>query len=170
MYGHWSYLPPVNQPGAPAVGAGGDGYRDVMDRKRAGLYPDTPTSAYPDGYLGTINSRRGDRLFDAVRRIGADKSYARGVHKGERMDPESYFWPKDFHPQIGLDYQAAGKKWTATGEGPQVLAHGGKHALTSPGQLSEYARKNGGVTDPQALRETDPKYAEKMRPFLPTWR
>jgi len=67
----WQYLPPYNfgAPGnANTVGGGGGMgpyFRDALDAKRS-AYNQTPESMWPDGYLGTINTRRGDRLLDSL--------------------------------------------------------------------------------------------------------
>ncbi|MFK0015811.1 hypothetical protein [Streptomyces sp. NPDC091027] len=120
------YLAPlgVPQPGTPTYGGGGRtdivGARNILDAKRLMTTGRTPTAEYPDGYLGTLNSRRSDRLGDKA--LGsrpmrsAQKNYTRGVHKGERADPGDYLWPDDFNPMTALEYQARGKKWTAHGD------------------------------------------------------
>lgn len=63
-----------------------------------------------DGYLGTITSRRGDRILDAVKHREGGRSYVRGVHKGERIDPQDYVWPDEFNPQSGLEAEAMGRR------------------------------------------------------------
>ena len=52
--------------------------------------------------LGTINSRRGDRLLDNLKTRQNQRSYVRGVHKGERIDPSDYFFPPELQPTAGL--------------------------------------------------------------------
>lgn len=61
-----------------------------------------------DGYLGTIRTRRDDRLLRSVQERVTERQYQRGVHKGERIDPGDYFWPPDFQPTNGLRAEAAG--------------------------------------------------------------
>jgi hypothetical protein len=68
-----------------------------------------PSAEYPDGYLGTIRSRRDDRLLDSIKSRVGQKSYQRGVHKGERIEPSMYFWPSDFNDQQGLQRQSKAK-------------------------------------------------------------
>jgi len=103
----WQYLPPYNF-GAPgnantAGGGGGMGpyFRDALDARRA-AYNRTPEAQWPDGYLGTINTRRGDRLLDNLKSRQNQRSYQRGVHKGERIDPSDYFWPGELQPMEGV--------------------------------------------------------------------
>lgn len=68
-----------------------------------------PSAEYPDGYLGTIRSRRDDRLLDSIKNRVNQKSYQRGVHKGERIEPNSYYWSPDFGAQSGLQRQMKAK-------------------------------------------------------------
>ncbi|CAB4123648.1 hypothetical protein UFOVP46_66 [uncultured Caudovirales phage] len=65
----------------------------------------TPEAEYPDGYLGTIRSRRDDRLLDSIKNRVGQKSYQRGVHKGERIEPSMYYWSQDFNDQMGIKRQ-----------------------------------------------------------------
>jgi hypothetical protein len=106
-------LPPYNQ-GAPGNantvgGGGGMGpyFRDALDARRS-AYNRTPEAMYPDGYLGTINTRRGDRLLDSLKARANQRSYVRGVHKGEQIDQSDYFWANALQPDAGLRRQMAG--------------------------------------------------------------
>jgi len=106
----WQYLPPYNfgAPGnANTVGGGGGMgpyFRDALDARRS-MYNQTPEAMYPDGYLGTINTRRQDRLLDSLKNRANQRSYTRGVHKGERIDPADYFFPPELQPTAGLTRQ-----------------------------------------------------------------
>jgi hypothetical protein len=82
-------------------------FRDAMDARRS-MYNRTPEAMYPDGYLGTINTRRGDRLLDNLKTRQNQRSYVRGVHKGERIDPADYYFPPQLQPDAGLRRMAAG--------------------------------------------------------------
>ncbi|MFD9947203.1 MULTISPECIES: hypothetical protein [Nonomuraea] len=170
----WSYNTFVAQPGGTTTGGGGGagtGYRDLLDAKRSGRVPAIPSAQYPDGYLGTIASRREDRLLNSVKAKLNQRSYQRGVHKGERVAPADYFWTAEVNPQAGLQAQARGTKWTAKGDAVERLAHGGKNALVSPEELGRLAAQYGvQVTDPAARRESNPQFAEQMRRHLPTWK
>ncbi|MEV4454416.1 hypothetical protein [Microbispora sp. NPDC049633] len=172
-YNTWNYNPPVGQPGATTVGGGGGatGFRDFKDAQRSGRVPSIPSAQYPDGYLGTIRSRREDRVLDAIKGKLNDRSYQRGVHKFEKIPNSDYFWPKDFNPNTGLQAQARGQRWTAPGDPVERLAHGGKNAITSPRELGQLAAKYGVSNyDPEARRETDPQFVASMRQHLPSWR
>lgn len=68
-----------------------------------------PSAEYPDGYLGTIRSRRDDRLLDSIKNRVNQKAYQRGVHKGERIEPSMYYWTQDFSDQSGLKRQMKAK-------------------------------------------------------------
>jgi hypothetical protein len=68
-----------------------------------------PSAEYPDGYLGTIRSRRDDRLLDSIKSRVGQKSYQRGVHKGERIEPNAYYWSMDFNDQMGIKRQMKAK-------------------------------------------------------------
>jgi hypothetical protein len=88
--------------GNTSVGGGGTPVapRSNLDYLRLGVGK-TPSAEYPDGYLGTIRSRRDDRgiptdtVLDSLKNRQNQRAYQRGVHKGERIDPAQYFWPKD---------------------------------------------------------------------------
>lgn len=109
----WQFLPPYNfgQPGNANTAGGGGGmgpyFRDALDARRS-AYNRTPEAMYPDGYLGTIQSRREDRLLDNLKSRQNQRSYVRGVHKGERIDPSDYFWPGAMQPDRRLMAVAAG--------------------------------------------------------------
>lgn len=108
----WQYLPPYGfgAPGdANTVGGGGGMgpfFRDAMDARRS-AYNRTPEAMYPDGYLGTINTRRGDRLLDSLKNRANQRSYVRGVHKGEQIDQSDYFFPPQLQPTDGIQRQMA---------------------------------------------------------------
>jgi hypothetical protein len=63
----------------------------------------------PDGYLGTIRSRRDDRILDSIKSRVGQKSYQRGVHKGERIDGSAYFWSPSFSDEMGIRRQMKAK-------------------------------------------------------------
>ena len=58
-----------------------------------------------DGYLGTIRSRRDDRLLDSIKSRVNQKAYQRGVHKGELIEPSMYFWPEGLSDMSGIERQ-----------------------------------------------------------------
>jgi hypothetical protein len=87
--------------GTPVTG------RSEMDFARMGVGK-TPNAEYPDGYLGTIRSRRDDRgngtdtVLDSLKNRQNQRAYQRGVHKGERIDPGQYYWPEGLGPDRSL--------------------------------------------------------------------
>ena len=79
--------------------------RSVLDGRRM-MYRRTPDSEFPSGYLGTIVDRRQDRMFDTLKSRINQRSYQRGVHLGERVDPGSYLWPEEQEPLRGIIREA----------------------------------------------------------------
>lgn len=149
----------VSQPGSPVQGGGGGVpnpfFRDLGDAKRS-MYRRTPEAEYPSGYLGTITSRREDRFLTALKSKLGDRQYQRGVHKGSRIDPTDYEWPKEFNPATGLRLQMEGKKFAPIGV-----------ALGVVGPTTESVIPASGARLQQTL---DPHRADQMRRLLPTWR
>lgn len=88
--------------------------RGELDAVRIGTGR-VPSAEYPDGYLGTIRSRRDDRLLDSIKSRVGQKSYQRGVHKGERIEPSAYFWSPEFNDQMGIKRQMKAKYDTEAG-------------------------------------------------------
>lgn len=126
-----------------AVGGGGNLARDQLDAARMGVAR-VPSAEYPDGYLGNVNSRRGDRLLDALKQN--NRSYTRGVHVGERIDASDYFWPPELGPQRGLKNEARGIK-TA----PMLSLAPPPH-LVNDGK-SDPTNNVPGVIDPQRVAQ-----------------
>ena len=71
-----------------------------------------PKRSIPDGYLGTIRTRRddkgkpysiGDTVLDSLKNRQNQRAYQRGVHRGERIDPAQYLWPENFQPDRRLN-------------------------------------------------------------------
>ena len=89
---------------------------DYLDNLRM-YWRRTPEATYPDGYLGTIPSRRGDRLMDGLKARTTNRPYTRGIHKGTRIDARDYFWPPEFNLWTGLECQMAGVKFAPPGLG-----------------------------------------------------
>lgn len=74
-----------------------------------------PSAEYPDGYLGTIRSRRDDRLLDSIKSRVGQKQYQRGVHKGERIEPNAYYWSEHFNDEQGIKRQMKAKQVNING-------------------------------------------------------
>jgi len=100
-------------------------FRNAKDQ-RLSAFGSTPDTQYPDGYLGTMSSnRRQDKLTNAVARAN-QRSYSRGVHKGERINAGDYIWPKEFNLLTGLVLESKGQKFAPTGAEPAMLTNDGK--------------------------------------------
>lgn len=139
--------------------SGGTGFvvgRDLLDSARIGEGR-VPAAEYPDGYLGTTRSRRDDRLLDSTRNRGQDRAYSRGVHKGERLDQASYFWPRGLDPQRGIRNQAMGRRTTP------VTSLIESQPLTNDGKPMPKDQES-------VLREIDPVQASLLGALRPSWR
>lgn len=91
--------------------------RSELDFLRLGVGRE-PSAEYPDGYLGTIRSRRddrgrpastSDRVMDSMKIRVGQRSYQRGVHRGERIDASDYYYPEGLEPDRGVRRQMRGK-------------------------------------------------------------
>src|SRR5213592_3951690 len=152
MSDQWQYLSPYGDP-QPA------GFTSLLDMRRSAAGPGrTPYADYPDGYLGNVNSRRDDRLLAHVQTRLTQRSYQRGIHKGDRIDPQDYYWNDVVDPEAGIRAQARGQRWTAQGTPAEQINHMGKNHLLTPEQLDRTAAQVG-VRAPQ---EIDPIRSAKM--------
>lgn len=133
-------------------------FRNGKDFALSG-YNHTPEAQYPDGYLGTITNRRQDKLQGAMERNN-QRSYQRGVHKGERIDPGDYLWPSEFNNQTALKLQAQGKKFAPPGAEPV--------RMTNDGKLGLRGITRNVVTAQQA--EIDAQRVSQLRSLKPSWR
>ena len=136
-------------------------FRDAKDRQLA-AFGASPDTNYPDGYLGTqpSTSRRSDKLLDSVHRAN-QRSYSRGVHKGERINPGDYLWPKEFNLLTGVEYEAQGLKWSPQGYIPKVLTNDGK---MGPRGIPT------GDFDRQHMEIVDRNRQSMLSNLLPNWR
>jgi hypothetical protein len=176
---NWQYATPVNipSPGTQVLANGGGstslvGARDIMDARRMMAGDVIPSAAYPDGYLGTIVSRQSDKMLQNVQSRLNQRNYQRGVHKGERVDPRDYYWTDDVNPQVALEAQARGEKWTQKGNIVEVLAHMGKvDTQHNPAEMAALYNRLGIVDTniPQAV-VVDPNRTNRKAAMLPTWR
>lgn len=174
MSNDWQFLAPmgVPQPGTPTVGGGGTyervGYRDILDARRSVATPRTPDAEYPDGYLGNVASRREDRLLSAVKSRLTERSYQRGVHKGEKIPAGDYMWPDNFNPMSALEAQARGtKRWGPVGSLPvEQINHMGKNHMLAPEDLNQVAaRHNVNIPEPVTAQR-----AAQLQGLRPTWK
>jgi hypothetical protein len=146
-------------------GGGGDPpepwWRDQLDFRRS-MFRRTPEAEYPDGYLGTIRTRRDDKLLDSLKNRVTQRSYQRGVHKGERIDPGDYLWPAQWQPDRGLAIEATGMRQAPVG---QITDR------QSPAGLGLYPRGFGSLgaagSGPAII---DPKRVAQLQRMMPSWR
>jgi len=140
---NWQYLGGNGFTGSYATTGGGGtpiSGRSEMDFLRMGVGK-TPSAEYPDGYLGTIRSRRDDRsngtdtVLDSLKNRQNQRAYQRGVHKGERIDPGQYYWPEGLEP----DRRMAVK--------PRIIDNNGVLNMMVP----RYTPNGGLVVPPTAL-------------------
>ena len=174
---NWQYLTPmeIGQPGSNVRANGGAGaqalhFRNPLDAQRAAMGNRVPSAEYPDGYLGTINSRREDRLLNSIKGRLTQRNYQRGVHKGERIDPQDYYWADDVRPDIGLEYQAMGLRWTQSGTPVERLTALGTAELASPAHRDALTRQFGVDDRSRVAQIIDPERQTRMRRLMPNWR
>lgn len=175
------YNPPYSQAQAGAItytgGSGGtlmSGARDILDARRLMDTGHVPSAEYPDGYLGTIGAgtRRQDRLLNNIGNRATQKSYQRGVHKGERIDPADYYWTADVHPAAALQAQARGERWTQRGSmiGSPLVNDGKSETLVSTQARFATAQRvyTQEITPPYtAINE---QRRQQLLRFQPAWR
>lgn len=141
------------------VATGGTGQvptRDAMDSLRLGQARN-PDADYPDGYLGTIRSRWDDKVGESVYQRENTRPYSRGVHKGERIGVQSYFWPSEWHPQRGVENQLRGGP-RQTPVGIDVL----------PVPLINDGKAN--IVETHSPQQFDPVRASLLQRLRPSWR
>lgn len=165
------YLAPMglSQPGSPVQGGGGSAlaisFRDPIDAARSMQGVRAPQAEYPDGYLGTINSRREDRMLNSLKKNLNQRAYQRGVHKGERIDPGDYFWPDEYSNDAGLMRQMAAVADVSTGGRVFMTERAAPH-----GTLSERLTVLGErMPRGSELLELDPRAVSNLDRLRPAW-
>ena len=121
---NWQALGAGGMYGGYSMGGGGGNTihdvsgRSLLDEARMGTGR-VPSAEYPDGYVGTIRSRRDDKgkpnsvseaVLNSIQSRVNQRSYQRGVHKGERIDPGDYVWPQEWSNETGVMNQMRGRK------------------------------------------------------------
>jgi hypothetical protein len=143
--------------------------RSELDFMRMGVGRQ-PSAEYPDGYLGPIRSRRDDRgrpssvsdkVLDGLKvRIG-QRSYQRGVHRGERIDASDYYYPAGLENTRGIARQMKAVK---DGNVYRV-ERGVENAMAAPApHLPNDGKANMRSTAPQALNKQRVDQMARMRP------
>jgi hypothetical protein len=148
-------------------GFGGPVARGELDAIRIGTGR-VPAAEYPDGYLGTIRSRRDDRILDSVKSRLNQKAYQRGVHKGERIEPSQYFWPAEFNDNMGLQRQAKAKQVNVNGVWVyQIPRNGPQTYLTPAPHLVNDGKSNMRSDAPGTINQIR---ANALNYLKPVWR
>jgi len=146
--------------------------RSELDYLRLGVGR-APQAEYPDGYLGTIRSRRDDRGRDSSAsdrvlnslkvRIG-QRSYQRGVHRGERIDVQDYYYPEGLENSRGIARQMKGKRVGNTIQTKRNV----EDAMIAPApHLPNDGKANIRSTSPMAL---DKRRVDQVARMRPAWR
>lgn len=174
-FNQW-YEPSAGYPGgnAPFRSADTGGpqpvFRDQLDATRS-MFRRTPDAEYPDGYAGTVNTKRQDRLRHSGSVRQDNKPYSRGVHKGERLNESDYFWPAEMQPYDGLEAQRVGTKWVPPGLLMEVGAIPTSQYGETPVSMARVGTKGvprGGTVN-WSQKGADPDRRAKLSGMLPPW-
>lgn len=126
-----------------------------------------PSAEYPDGYLGTIRSRRDDRILDSIKSRIGQKSYQRGVHKGERIEPSAYHWSPEFNDMSGISRQMKAKQVLVNGVFIWQIPKSAPLAHLVPAPHLVNDGKANTVSDAPATIDRD--RADRMAYLKPVW-
>jgi hypothetical protein len=148
-------------------GAGTPVARSDLDAIRIGTGR-VPSAEYPDGYLGTIRSRRDDRILDSVKNRVNQKAYQRGVHKGERIEPSSYFWAPEFGAEDGLRRQMKAVYTNINGAMQYMTPRAGLDIRLTPApHLVNDGKSNMRSDQPGVINV---RRADQLNYLKPVWR
>ncbi|CAB5218886.1 hypothetical protein UFOVP221_4 [uncultured Caudovirales phage] len=148
-------------------GAGTPIARSDLDSIRIGTGR-VPSAEYPDGYLGTIRSRRDDRILDSVKNRVNQKSYQRGVHKGERIEPSSYFWAPEFGAEDGIRRQMKAVYTNVNGALQYLTPRAGLDIRLTPApHLVNDGKSNMRSDQPGVINV---RRADQLNYLKPVWR
>ena len=146
--------------------------RSELDFLRLGVGR-APQAEYPDGYLGTIRSRRDDRgrssstsdtVLDALKVRVGQRTYQRGVHRGERIDVQDNYYPEVLDPMRGIARQMkAVKKGNVYMSKRNV-----EDAMAAPApHLPNDGKANMRSTSPMSL---DKRRVDQIARMRPAWK
>lgn len=124
-----------------------------LDAARQG-FARTPSAEYPDGYLGTFRSRNDDKIISSLKSRVNQRSYQRGVHKGERIDQSDYYWPPELQPDRGLRNVARRMRTTF------------EETLTPPPHLPNDGKAGVVADEPGRI---DLKRKQQLARLMPRW-
>ena len=146
-------------------GSGGPAVRDNLDFQRLGVGR-VPSAEYPDGYLGTLTTRRrDDKLLDSLKNNVNKKAYQRGVHKGERIEPSGYYWPTELQPTRGLSRQMNAKMDNANGTVVYRVARNSPVVeLTPAPHLVNDGKANVSANVPAEFHPRTAKHFQHLKP------
>jgi hypothetical protein len=145
--------------------------RGELDFMRMGVGRE-PSAEYPDGYLGTIRTRRDDRgrpnsvseqVMAGLKVRQTQRGYQRGVHRGERIDPGDYYLPDELSMDRGIRRQmaAAKKGFPSTRFAPVFMLAPAPH-LPNDG-------KAGPIAKSDAPYEMNSRRVSQLRNMKPMW-
>lgn len=146
--------------------------RSELDFLRMGVGR-APQAEYPDGYLGTIRTRRddkgrdssaSDRLLNSVKVRVGQRSYQRGVHRGERIDVQDYYYPQGLDPARGIRRQMKASK---VGNVYMSKRNVEDAMIAPPPHLPNDGKANIRSTSPMAL---DKRRVDQVARMRPSWR
>lgn len=146
--------------------------RSELDFLRLGVGR-APQAEYPDGYLGTIRSRRDDRgrpngtsekVLNSLKVRVGQRSYQRGVHRGERIDASDYYYPEGLDNMRGIARQMKASK-----KGNVYLSKRNvEDASVMPApHLPNDGKANMRSTSPMSL---DKRRTDQMARMRPNWK
>jgi hypothetical protein len=146
--------------------------RGELDFLRMGVGRE-PSAEYPDGYLGTIRTRRDDRgrpnsvseqVMAGLKVRQTQRGYQRGVHRGERIDPGDYYLPDELSMDRGIRRQmaAAKKGFPAARFAPRFALAPAPH-LPNDGKAGPTAKSNSPY-------EMNVRRVSQMSNMKPGWR
>ena len=147
-------------------GYGGPVARGDLDAMRIGTGR-VPQAEYPDGYLGTIRSRRDDRLLDSIKNRVNQKAYQRGVHKGERIEPNAYYWTPDFNEQTSIKRQMKAKQVNINGGMVWMIPRAGQETRFAPAPHLVNDGKSNLISDSPV--SINVKRANQLNYLKPVW-
>jgi hypothetical protein len=146
--------------------------RSELDFLRLGVGR-APQAEYPDGYLGTIRSRRddkgrssgvADRVLDSLKVRVGQRSYQRGVHRGERIDVQDYYYPEGLDNARGIKRQMKGVRLGNTIHTRRNV----ENAMIAPApHLPNDGKANMRSTSPMSL---DKRRVDQMARMRPAWK
>jgi len=163
-----NYDPNSSPQTAPALGPTPT-FRNAKDRTLV-RYGQSPDTQHADGYLGTMgtNSRRSDKLLSSVQRQN-HRSYSRGVHKGERVNPGDYLWPAEFNLDSGLQAQSSAVPMGNVMLAPKQGVPGAEPIrLTNDGKAGPRGVPRG--IDRVEMEPIDPQRRSLLKNLVPHWR